>query len=155
MKRKVRAASLHRIDQRRLSLNTHFQAIPDSTGQRHWCTGQNDVTRQQCKIGGNETDQPIAVKNKLGGISSFAELAVLKKLMLRSCGSIFVSTYGPSGVKVSNDLALAIGSRYFDRTIADVLGRRVTENVTGGGGWRHVPHLSADDDAKLGFEIVR
>jgi len=46
-------------------------------------------------------------------------------------------------------LALAI----LDRTIADVLGRRVTENVTGGGGWRHVPHLSAMTMQSFGFEI--
>src|SRR6267154_4214131 len=75
------ARLLHAVDQRRESLDAHFEPVsrldwPNSAG----CAGENHVARQQCHIGGNKTHQPIATEYELAGIGTLAQLPVLKEL---------------------------------------------------------------------------
>src|SRR5712691_11910692 len=70
-----------RVDQGRKSLNAHFQAIPRfNRADAARGPGHNDVTWQQRHVGGNETDQLVAIKNQLAGVRVLAQLSILKKL---------------------------------------------------------------------------
>ena len=98
----------HRIAQRLHVANAHFKAIttlnwPNPTG----CSGENNVAGQQRHIGGNKTHQLSAAEDHLTGVGVLPELPVLEELNGLPCGSIFVSIYGPMGVKLSKLLARA------------------------------------------------
>ena len=75
------AWSLDRVDQRRKSLNPHFQFVAalnraDAAG----CAGQNHVAGQQCEIRRDETDEYGGFEDELLGVGVLAQLAVLEKL---------------------------------------------------------------------------
>src|ERR1039458_9328875 len=60
---------LDRIDERRETLNPHFQLVaggnrPDAA----WCAGENDVARQQRQVGRDEADEVEAVEDELAGV---------------------------------------------------------------------------------------
>src|SRR5712671_2665207 len=40
-----------------------------------------------------------------------------------------------------------------DRTVTDILGGGVTQNITCRGGWRHVTHPASNDDAELSLKV--
>lgn len=72
---------LHRIVQRRQSLNPDFQFVA-TLDRAHAAgrAGQDDIAGQQGHVGGNKTDQFRRLKDELAGIRVLPELAVLEKL---------------------------------------------------------------------------
>ena len=72
---------LHRVAERRQSLNPHFQLVAaadgtDATGR----AGQNHVTGHQRHVLGDEAHQGGGLENKLAGVGILAKLSVLKLL---------------------------------------------------------------------------
>ena len=124
-------ASLHLVHQRRQPLNPHFQLVAalnraDAAGR----AGEDHVAGQQRQVRRDETDEFGGLKMSCFVFEFWRNWPFWKSWMLKSCGSIFVSTNGPSGVKVSNDLQRAhCALGLLNRAVADVLRGGVTENV--------------------------
>lgn len=146
---------LYRVHQRRQSLNSHFEPVAgfnrtDAAGR----AGENYVAGQERHVRGNETHDSVAVEDKLVRIRVLAKLAVLKKLNRQIMRISFRFDVRPQRRECveglgTRPLAFAI----LNRAVTDVLSGSVTENVTGGGGRRHIAYAPANDDAEFRFEI--
>src|SRR5687768_10153765 len=62
-------ASLHCIDERCQTLNSHFEPVAGFNGpDAAWRPGEDDIAGHQGHVGRNETHQVIAVKDQLAGV---------------------------------------------------------------------------------------
>jgi len=114
---------LHRIDERREPLHTHFQTVARGNGaDAAGRAGQDDIARQQGHVCRNETHKLGAIEDELAGVRVLTQLAILEELnggIIRIEFCFDVRPYRGKGVERlgAGPLALAI----LNRPIADVL----------------------------------
>src|SRR5205823_381810 len=88
------------------------------------------------------------------GARVLTQLAVLKKLdgqIVRVDLRFDIRSQGRERIERFGAGPLAFG--FLKVAVADILGTREAEDITGSGGRRHVSHAAANDNAQLGFEV--
>ena len=148
--------SLYRVDQRSHSLNPDLETVAGLNGSHSaGCPREDHVTRKECHVGRNEAHQMEAVEDHLAGVAVLAQLTVLEELdaqVMRIDLGLDVRPQRRERVEGLRPRKLAFAG--LDRPVGDVLGSRVTKDVTSGRGRSDIAHLAPDDYGELGLEIV-
>src|ERR1044071_2133613 len=146
---------LHGIHEWRQSLDAHFEAVTgldrsNSAGS----ASENDVTRKQRHVRGNETHKMKTVEDELAGMRILAQLYVLEQLNSAGMRIHFgFHVWANRCESVERLGASPLAFTILNGAVADVLSRSITENVTSRRRRRNVAHPPANHNSQLRFEI--
>lgn len=143
------------VDQWGKSLNPDLQTVSGTNGaDTAWGAREDDVARQQCHVGGDETHQLCAVEHHLAGIGVLPQLAILKELNIQVVGvdlGFNVRAEWCERVERFGPCPLAFGG--LDRSITDILGSGITEYVPGSSRSGDIAHFASNDDCQFCLKI--
>lgn len=148
--------SLHRVDQRGHALDADLESVARLDGT-HTAgrTCQDHVTREEGHVGGDEAHQLEAVEDHLARVAVLAQLTILEELdaqVMRIDLGLDVRPQRRERIEGLGPRKLALAC--LDRPVGDVLGSRITKDVTSGRGRSDIAHLAPDDHGQLGLEII-
>src|SRR5687767_6845496 len=137
---------LHRVDQRRHSLNANLEAIAGlDWADAARCAGDDHIAREQRHVGGDEADQLITIENQLARVRILTKLAVLEKLngeIVRI--DLRFDVWPERSERVERFRARPLALGILNRAIADILRGGVAEDISRGRGGGDVANTSSD-----------